>query len=130
MKSSDHPQFPRCRPNRRLIITAAAIGSVTAFASAAQAIPAFARKYETGCITCHVAPPKLNAFGRAFRNRGYRMPRLDEDLIRQKQVSLGAPGWKRVWPRGVWPASIPGGNYFAMDFHSSFTVSPDSPVTN
>src|ERR1035437_4355367 len=67
----------------------------------ALAIPAFARKYETSCMTCHVAPPKLNAFGRAFKNRGYRMPKDDEDLVKQKQVALGAPAWKQVWPKGT-----------------------------
>ncbi len=36
----------------------------------ASAVPSFARKYETSCMTCHVAPPKLNAFGRAFKNNG------------------------------------------------------------
>ncbi|MBA4158769.1 MAG: hypothetical protein H0X65_15015 [Gemmatimonadetes bacterium] len=41
---------------------------------AAEAIPYFARKYDVTCQTCHVSPPKLNAFGEAFRERGYRMP--------------------------------------------------------
>ena len=40
----------------------------------AQAIPAFARKYELKCSSCHVLPPKLNARGEAFRARGYRLP--------------------------------------------------------
>ncbi len=39
-----------------------------------EAIPAFARKYDTNCTTCHVLPPKLNAFGESFLARGYRMP--------------------------------------------------------
>ncbi len=39
-----------------------------------QAVPHFARKYEVGCSTCHVLPPKLNAFGESFLARGYRMP--------------------------------------------------------
>ena len=94
------------------------------------AIPPFARKYETSCMTCHVAPPKLNAFGRAFKNRGYRMPKDDEDLIKQKQVALGAPAWKQVWPKGVWPADIPGSNYFAMSFKTDYNVNPNSKVTN
>ena len=94
------------------------------------AIPAFARKYETSCITCHVAPPKLNAFGRAFKNRGYRMPKDDEDLIKQKQVALGAPAWKQVWPKGTWPASIPGGEFMSINFQSDFTIHPSARVTN
>ncbi len=39
-----------------------------------QAVPHFARKYDVGCTTCHVLPPKLNTFGEAFLARGYRMP--------------------------------------------------------
>jgi hypothetical protein len=109
---------------------AGAIVLVTASSPPVRAIPAFSRKYETSCITCHVAPPKLNAFGHAFKNRGYRMPERDEDLIRQKQVSLGAPAWKKVWPKTVWPADIPGGNFFAVEFKTSFTVNPGARVTN
>ena len=108
----------------------AAVVLATAFAPPALAIPAFARKYETSCMTCHVAPPKLNFFGRAFKNRGYRMPKRDEDLVKQKPVSLGAPAWKKVWPKAIWPADIPGGNYFGVSFQAAFTVNPNSNVTN
>jgi len=38
------------------------------------AVPHFARKFDTNCNTCHVLPPKLNAFGESFLARGYRMP--------------------------------------------------------
>ena len=54
----------------------------------ADAIPAFSRKYRTSCATCHVAFPKLNAFGEAFRNNGYRMPGGDEDYLADDPVSL------------------------------------------
>ncbi|HUP18652.1 MAG TPA: hypothetical protein VM778_01730 [Gemmatimonadota bacterium] len=43
-------------------------------AAEATAIPLFARRYNVSCQQCHVAPPKLNAFGEQFRARGYRMP--------------------------------------------------------
>jgi hypothetical protein len=43
-------------------------------AAEAAAIPLFARRHEVSCQQCHAAPPKLNAFGEAFRARGYRMP--------------------------------------------------------
>ena len=42
--------------------------------STARAIPAFARRYETTCQTCHLAYPKLTPFGEAFRRNGYRFP--------------------------------------------------------
>ncbi|HHN74234.1 MAG TPA: hypothetical protein ENK10_03315 [Acidobacteria bacterium] len=52
---------------------------LAAFVSDAQAIPAFARKHNLSCATCHVAMPYLNSTGRAFKEAGYRMP--DEDGI-------------------------------------------------
>ena len=72
------------------------------------AIPAFARRYETSCQTCHIAFPKLNSYGTAFRLLGYRLPDETEELIKQPDTPLGSPGYKRVWPGAVWPASIPG----------------------
>jgi hypothetical protein len=72
----------------------------------AEAIPAFARKYETSCQTCHTVFPKLNAFGVAFRLNGYRMPKETEDMVKVKQVSLGAPAYKRLWPNAIWPGAI------------------------
>jgi hypothetical protein len=39
----------------------------------AQAIPIFAQRYNLSCETCHSVIPELNAFGNAFRNRGYRL---------------------------------------------------------
>jgi plastocyanin len=75
---------------------------------AAEAIPAFARKYRTSCQTCHTAYPKLNPFGQAYRLRGYRMPDETEDMIKETPVPLGAPGYKKLWPDAVWPGDIPG----------------------
>lgn len=74
----------------------------------AEAIPAFARKYQTSCQTCHIAYPKLNPFGTAFRLRGYHLPDETEDLIKEQPVSLGAPSYKKLWPQTVWPSDIPG----------------------
>ena len=74
----------------------------------AWAIPAFARKHQTSCQTCHIAYPKLNPFGNAFRLRGYRMPGETEDLVKEVPVPLGVDAYKRVWPDAVWPSDIPG----------------------
>jgi hypothetical protein len=75
-------------------------------ASTAHAVPAFARKYQTSCQTCHVVFPKLNSFGEAFRLRGYRMPGETEEMVKQPPVSLGAPAYKRLWPKAIWPGEI------------------------
>lgn len=45
----------------------------------ASGIPAFARKYNKSCQTCHVSEPKLNAFGERFRANGYQLPGTIED---------------------------------------------------
>jgi len=76
-------------------------------ASAAQAVPAFARKYQASCQTCHVAFPKLNTYGQAFRLLGYRLPGETEDQVKQPEVPLGAPAYKRVFPKAVWPGAVP-----------------------
>ncbi|TLU87531.1 MAG: hypothetical protein FDX21_01470 [Chlorobium sp.] len=73
------------------------------------AIPAFARKYQTSCYTCHAGFPARNAFGEAFKANGYRWPGgEDADHAKQEQVKLGADGWKKTFPASPWPSDIPG----------------------
>ena len=72
-------------------------------------IPAFSRKYQTSCATCHVAFPKLTAFGEAFRRNGYQFPDGgDAAATKEEPVSLGAEGNKRAFPDAIWPNSMPG----------------------
>lgn len=97
-------------------------------AARASAIPAFARRYETACTTCHVVPPKLNSFGIAFKNNGYRIPVDDERFIKQPDVPLGAPGWKKVWPKGVWPGAIPDRVPLSFGVESAADIEPSEPV--
>ncbi|MFQ5791997.1 MAG: hypothetical protein ACE5JI_16105 [Acidobacteriota bacterium] len=91
----------------------------------ADAIPAFARKYRTSCTTCHVAIPKRNAFGEAFRRNGYQIPAGDERYIKEEPVSLGAEAWKEMWPDAIWPGAIPGTIPFAAYVHQRFVF--DNP---
>ena len=96
-----------CRTPRtaaRIVFPVAA--GVLFAAPLAEAIPAFARKYETSCQTCHVVFPKLNAFGEAFRLNGYRMPKETEEMVKEKPISLGAPAYKKLWPSAIWPGEI------------------------
>jgi len=45
----------------------------------ADAIPAYARRYDTKCETCHYPmPPRLNNTGILFRRSGFRLPDADE----------------------------------------------------
>jgi hypothetical protein len=72
------------------------------------AIPAFARMYGTSCSTCHLDFPKLNDFGKAFKDAGFKFPKDDESMLKIPPVMLGAPANKELWPKAIWPGSIPG----------------------
>lgn len=72
------------------------------------AIPPFARKYQTSCQTCHLDFPKLNDFGKAFKDAGFKFPADDENYIKEPPVMLGAPAYKETFPDSIWPGTIPG----------------------
>src|SRR5215475_4943341 len=72
------------------------------------AIPAFSRQYGTSCSTCHLDFPKLNDFGKAFKDAGFKFPKEDEAMLKIPPVMLGAPANKELWPKAIWPGSIPG----------------------
>ncbi len=55
----------------------------------AQAIPAFARRYDVSCAACHSAWPELNAAGRAFMLSGYRKMAGRELEPKVKDVEAG-----------------------------------------
>jgi hypothetical protein len=107
---------------------------VVIFPTRAAAVPAFARKYQTSCQTCHIVFPKLNAFGEAFRLRGYHMPAETEEMVKQKPVSLGAPAYKRLWPKAVWPGDLPGNMPLAVNVKfadvNTSALNPDGTTTS
>jgi hypothetical protein len=90
----------------------------------AEAIPAFARKYRTSCTTCHLAIPRRNAFGEAFRRNGYQIPAGDARYIKSEPISLGAEAWKDMWPDAVYPGSIPESIPFSAYVHQRFVFEP------
>ncbi len=47
----------------------------------AEALPAFARKYQVNCNVCHTRPPRLNPFGEQFLENGYQMPGTEDGGI-------------------------------------------------
>ncbi len=56
------------------------------WSASANAVPAFARKYDVNCNTCHRAYPELNAAGRQFKELGYRFPAgssFEEDVAQE-----------------------------------------------
>jgi hypothetical protein len=82
--------------------------SILTFITDSKAIPAFSRQYGTSCTTCHIDFPKLNDFGKAFKDAGFKFPKDDESFLKVAPVMLGAPAQKDVWPHSVWPGQIPG----------------------
>jgi len=81
----------------------------------AQAVPVFARKYQTSCQTCHTVFPKLNPFGEAFRLNGYRLPGETEDQVKEKPVSMGADAYKHMFPDMIYPSTLPGNAPLALN---------------
>lgn len=55
-------------------VAVAAAAVILLVTSSAQAIPAFARKYNVKCFTCHTVFPRLNKTGYLFKRLGYRFP--------------------------------------------------------
>jgi hypothetical protein len=86
------------------------------------AIPAFSRQYGTSCSTCHVDFPKLNDFGKAFKDAGFKFPKDDETFIKVPPVMLGSPAQKEQWPHTIWPGTIPGLPPIGLRFNTFFQV--------
>jgi hypothetical protein len=70
-----------------------------ALAAPADAIPAFARRYNLTCMTCHDPVPKLASFGETFLARGYRLS--DEDTT--GVTTLGDP---LLWLQQTLPVAV------------------------
>jgi hypothetical protein len=85
------------------------------------AIPAFARQYNTSCATCHSNFPKLNDFGKAFKDAGFKFPKDDEDFIKVPPTLLGAPAQKENFPHSIWPGSIPGLPPIGLRYNTYFS---------
>jgi len=94
--------------NRRkyLLLSAAILGLLPS--TRLNAIPAFSRLYGTSCSTCHVDFPKLNDFGKAFKDAGFKFPKDDEQFLKIPPIMLGAPAQAQLWPHTIFPGTIPG----------------------
>ncbi len=107
-----------------------------ALSGTGHAIPAFARMYGTSCSTCHLDFPKLNDFGKAFKDAGFKFPKDDESMLKIPPVMLGAPANKELWPKAIWPGTIQGippigfryTNYFQYTGSSSSNFSALTPA--
>jgi hypothetical protein len=90
--------------------------------SRAKAIPAFSRQYNTSCSTCHLDFPKLNDFGKAFKDAGFKFPQDDESMVKIPPVMLGAPAQAELWPHSIWPGKIPGQPPIGLRMNTFFQV--------
>ena len=94
----------------------------------ASAIPAFARKYQTSCSTCHNNFPELNDFGEAFKKNGFKFPKDDESFVKEPPVLLGAPAYKKVFPKAIYPGQLPGSVPIGFRFNGLATYNSKQPL--
>src|SRR5271157_5693646 len=107
----------------QVVVPGALLGAallLLVFTPKTQAIPAFSRQYQTSCMTCHIDFPKLNDFGKAFKDAGFKFPKDDEDMLKVAPVMLGAEALKQNFPNSVWPGSIPGMPPMGLRFNTFF----------
>ncbi len=88
----------------------AAVLLLTALQEAA-AIPAFARKYDMSCTTCHAVFPKIKPYGNEFAGNGFQLPDKEppryyretgDDLLllmRELPFALRLEGYARWQPQ-------------------------------
>jgi hypothetical protein len=109
------------RQRSRLVLLVGVI-SLLLLSSTSYAIPAFSRQYGTSCSTCHLDFPKLNDFGKAFKDAGFKFPKDDESFLKIPPVMLGAPAQKDLWPHAIWPGTIPGLPPIGLRMNNFFQV--------
>jgi len=99
-----------------------------ALVGSALAIPAFARKYQTSCATCHNNFPELNDFGEAFKKNGFKFPKDDETYVKEPPVLLGAAAQRQAFPKAIYPAEIPGAIPIGFRYSGSATFNSKQPL--
>lgn len=88
-----HPLYLRAAGLSSLLLVGLALT-----ATPAEAIPAFARKYQFSCSTCHAPFPRLKKYGAEFAARGFRL----EDAAQEPSRAAHDVGDPLLWlPRTV-----------------------------
>lgn len=96
---------------------------VLTLSKSAEAIPAFARKYELSCETCHVAFPRLNSFGKQFVADNMRLDEWREmDTVNTGDDWFGGFAGVDYIPNDFWAFSLLYNYANANDFDSTGTV--------
>ena len=94
----------------------------------AHAIPAFARKYQTSCSTCHNNFPELNDFGEAFKKNGFKFPKDDEMFVKEPPVLLGARAQREAFPNAIFPGELPGTVPIGFRYSGFFNYNSKQPL--
>jgi hypothetical protein len=92
------------------------------------AIPAFSRKYQTSCTTCHNDYPELNDFGEAFKKNGFKFPKDDETFVKEPPLLLGSKAQKEAFPGAVYPGEIPGSVPIGFRYSGNFNYNAKQPI--
>src|SRR5215468_4244145 len=103
------------------------MGVMLASVPKTSAIPAFSRKYQTSCTTCHNNYPELNDFGEAFKKNGFKFPKDDETFVKEPPVLLGSKAQKEAFPSAVYPGEIPGNLPVAFRYSGNFNWNAKQP---
>ncbi|MFI5097565.1 MAG: hypothetical protein ACHQT6_06280 [Candidatus Acidiferrales bacterium] len=111
-----------------LVMAGAVIWIVLASAPKSNAIPAFSRKYQTSCTTCHNNYPELNDFGEAFKKNGFKFPKDDDVFVKQDPVMLGSKAQKEAFPEAVYPGEIPGTIPISFRYEGNFNWNAKQPA--
>jgi hypothetical protein len=110
------------------ILTAGCLLWILATAPKASAIPAFARKYQTSCATCHNNYPELNDFGEAFKRNGFKFPKDDDSFVKEPPVLLGAKAQREAFPNAIYPGELPGTLPISFRYSGNFNYNSDRPA--
>src|SRR5947209_2323901 len=111
-----------------IILTAGCLLWILALAQRASAIPAFSRKYQTSCATCHSNFPELNDFGIAFKKNGFKFPKDDETFVKEPPVLLGAKAQREAFPKAIYPGEIPGAIPIGFRYSGFATYNSKQPL--
>lgn len=111
-----------------VVVALVVLWAVLASAPKSSAIPAFSRKYQTSCTTCHNDYPELNDFGEAFKKNGFKFPKDDETFVKEPPVLLGAKAQKEAFPEAVYPGEIPGSVPVAFRYSGNFNYNSKQPI--
>lgn len=109
------------------VVTVLAILIFLALVPSGKAIPAFSRKYQTSCTTCHNNYPELNDFGWAFKKNGFKFPKDDDTFVKQDPVLLGSKAQKEAFPEAVYPGEIPGSIPISFRYEGNFNWNAHQP---